>query len=108
MTHPSLAKRHFSFSFLLTTLFCVLSSAANAQSLVVRGERVFTVSNAIIENGVILVDNVLWDGHVADPEVKDEQTLALRNFNDHVARDPRVECVMLPIADGLTLLRKRG
>jgi caffeoyl-CoA O-methyltransferase len=59
-------------------------------------------------NGVILVDNVLWDGHVADPEVKDEQTLAIRDFNDHVARDPRVECVMLPIADGLTLLRKRA
>jgi caffeoyl-CoA O-methyltransferase len=59
-------------------------------------------------NGVILVDNVLWDGHVADPEVKDEETLALRDFNDHVARDPRVECVMLPVADGLTLLRKRA
>lgn len=59
-------------------------------------------------NGVILVDNVLWDGHVADPEVQDEETLALRNFNAHVARDLRVECVMLPIADGLTLLRKRG
>jgi caffeoyl-CoA O-methyltransferase len=59
-------------------------------------------------SGVILVDNVLWDGHVVDPEVKDEQTLAIRDFNDHVARDPRVECVMLPVADGLTLLRKRG
>ena len=59
-------------------------------------------------SGVILVDNVLWDGLVVDPEVKDEQTLAIRDFNNHAARDPRVECVMLPIADGLTLLRKRA
>ncbi len=59
-------------------------------------------------NGVILVDNVLWFGRVADPQAQDEQTLAIRSFNDHVARDPRVECVMLAISDGLTLLRKRG
>jgi O-methyltransferase len=57
---------------------------------------------------VILVDNVLWFGRVADPEARDEHTLALRKFNDHAASDPRVECVMLPISDGLTLLRKRG
>jgi caffeoyl-CoA O-methyltransferase len=59
-------------------------------------------------SGVILVDNVLWFGRVADPEARDEHTLALRKFNDHAASDPRVECVMLPISDGLTLLRKRG
>ena len=57
--------------------------------------------------GVILVDNVLWKGAVVDPEANDENTLAIRRFNDFVAADPRVECVMLPIADGLTLLRKR-
>jgi caffeoyl-CoA O-methyltransferase len=56
--------------------------------------------------GVILVDNVLWMGRVADPTVDDEQTQAIRRFNDHVAADPRVDCVMLPISDGLTLLRK--
>jgi caffeoyl-CoA O-methyltransferase len=56
--------------------------------------------------GVILVDNVLWMGRVADPTVDDEQTKAIRRFNDHVAADPRVDCVMLPISDGLTLLRK--
>ena len=58
-------------------------------------------------NGLILVDNVLWFGQVANPEVQDDQTNAIREFNDHVARDPRVESVMLPISDGLTLLRKR-
>ncbi|MDH3213980.1 MAG: class I SAM-dependent methyltransferase [Myxococcales bacterium] len=57
--------------------------------------------------GVILVDNVLWMGRVSDPEVDDDQTRAIRAFNDRVAADPRVDCVMLPIADGLTLLRKR-
>lgn len=57
--------------------------------------------------GVILVDNVLWMGAVIDPEANDENTLAIRRFNDYVAADSRVECVMLPIADGLTLLRKR-
>jgi len=58
-------------------------------------------------NGLILVDNVLWGGNVVDPGANDEDTTALRSFNDHVAADPRVDCVMLPIADGLTLLRKR-
>jgi caffeoyl-CoA O-methyltransferase len=57
--------------------------------------------------GVILVDNVLWGGSVADPDVRDEDTTAIRRFNDQVAADRRVESVMLPIADGLTLLRKR-
>ena len=57
--------------------------------------------------GVILVDNVLWDGSVIDPEKRDADTAAIRRFNDRVAADARVDCVMLPIADGLTLLRKR-
>jgi len=61
----------------------------------------------IRKGGVILVDNVLWTGAVVDPAVDDEDTLAIRKFNDLVAADSRVECVMLPIADGLTLLRKR-
>ncbi len=57
--------------------------------------------------GLILADNVLWMGRVTDPEAKDEQTLAIRSFNDHVAGDARVDCVMLAVSDGLTLLRKR-
>jgi caffeoyl-CoA O-methyltransferase len=61
----------------------------------------------IRKGGVILVDNVLWSGAVVDPAVDDENTSAIRKFNDLVAADSRVECVMLPIADGLTLLRKR-
>ena len=58
-------------------------------------------------NGAILVDNVLWDGRVVKPGADDENTVAIRAFNDKVARDDRVDTVMLPIADGLTLARKR-
>lgn len=56
--------------------------------------------------GLILVDNVLWSGKVADPANDEEDTVALRAFNDLVAGDARVEVVMLPIADGLSLVRK--
>lgn len=55
--------------------------------------------------GVILVDNVLWGGAVADPANTQENTVAIRDFNARVAADDRVETVMLPISDGLTLLR---
>ena len=58
-------------------------------------------------NGVLLVDNVLWDGRVVQPEADDDNTKAIRAFNDMVAADDRVEAVMLPIADGLTLCRKK-
>ena len=58
--------------------------------------------------GFILVDNTLWDGHVIDPAYgHDHQTQGIRAFNDLVANDERVETVILPIRDGLTLLRKK-
>lgn len=57
--------------------------------------------------GVIAVDNVLWSGRVVDPSDTSADTAAIRAFNDMVAADGRVDAVMLPIADGLTLLRKR-
>jgi caffeoyl-CoA O-methyltransferase len=57
--------------------------------------------------GVILVDNVLWMGQVVNPAATDPQTNAIRVFNDEVANDPRVDCAMLAVSDGLTLLRKR-
>ena len=58
-------------------------------------------------NGLILVDNVLWMGNVARPEAQDPNTLAIRAFNAMVAADARVDCVMLAVSDGLTILRKR-
>ena len=59
--------------------------------------------------GLVLVDNVLWGGRALAPPADDdtEETRAIREFNDRVARDPRVEAVMLPVADGLTIARKR-
>jgi caffeoyl-CoA O-methyltransferase len=56
--------------------------------------------------GLMAVDNVLWSGDIVNPEKKDENTLALRAFNEHVAADRRVQSVILPLADGLTLARK--
>ena len=58
-------------------------------------------------NGVILVDNVLWSGRVVDESADDDNTRAIRAFNDKVAADDRVESVMIPLSDGLTLLRKK-
>jgi caffeoyl-CoA O-methyltransferase len=58
-------------------------------------------------NGVIAVDNVLWGGRVIAPDADDENTTAIKAFNEKVAADDRVDAVMLPLADGLTLLRKR-
>ncbi|MCM1483770.1 MAG: O-methyltransferase [Muribaculaceae bacterium] len=57
--------------------------------------------------GFILADNTLWDGKVLQtPMPTDAQTVAIAEFNDMIARDPRVEVVMLPVRDGLTLIRK--
>ena len=57
--------------------------------------------------GFILADNTLWDGHVIDPVYdKDKQTLGLRAFNDKLKEDDRFEQVILPLRDGLTLIRK--
>ena len=53
----------------------------------------------------MLIDNVLWSGNVINEEAQDENTVAIRAFNDKVAADDRVECAMLPIADGLTFIR---
>ena len=59
------------------------------------------------KGGYILADNTLWDGHVIDPAYdRDRQTIGIRNFNDHVAADDRVEKVILPIRDGLSLIMK--
>jgi caffeoyl-CoA O-methyltransferase len=57
--------------------------------------------------GMILVDNTLWSGRVVDQDVDDPDTVAIRAFNDKVAADDRVDAVILPVADGLTLIRKR-
>ena len=58
--------------------------------------------------GCIMVDNVLWSGKVlAEKKLTDKKTRAMQDFNDHVQQDDRVENVLLPLRDGLMLLRKR-
>jgi predicted O-methyltransferase YrrM len=57
--------------------------------------------------GLIAVDNVLWSGEVANPQAKDELTVALRKFNDHLHKDQRVDLAMLSIGDGVTLALKK-
>lgn len=67
-----------------------------------------TLLPLINSGGAILADNTLWDGHVVDPAYDhDHQTVGIRQFNDHVAADPRVETVILPERDGMTLIVKR-
>jgi len=58
-------------------------------------------------SGLILIDNVIWGGRVADESDQSEDTRAIRELNDFIARDARVDAVMLPIADGLTVVRKK-
>lgn len=58
--------------------------------------------------GFIIADNTLWDGHVADPAYdRDHQTQGIRRFNDHVAADTRVEKVIVPLRDGLSIIRMK-
>lgn len=56
--------------------------------------------------GVILVDNTLWNGSVVDESSDEDTVKIIRAFNDHVATDSRVESTILPISDGLTMIRK--
>jgi len=58
-------------------------------------------------SGLVLIDNVLWNGAIIDEAKQDADTQALRKLNDFIAKDPRVEAVMLGIADGLTIVRKK-
>jgi predicted O-methyltransferase YrrM len=57
--------------------------------------------------GLIAVDNVLWDGKVADPADQEADTVAIRAFNEHVRKDGRVMLSLVPVGDGLTLALKR-
>lgn len=71
------------------------------------GELLEAVLPRLRKGGFILADNTLWDGHLLSPETcRDAQSRALARFNDMVAADPRIEQVIIPVRDGLTLMRK--
>jgi predicted O-methyltransferase YrrM len=57
--------------------------------------------------GLVLIDNTLWSGRVADPAVNDADTIALRELNTALLGDERVDLSLLPVGDGLTLALKR-
>lgn len=59
------------------------------------------------QGGLIAVDNVLWGGSVADPNNNSPDTLAIRQFNDFICTDTRIDLSLVPIGDGLTLVRKK-
>lgn len=66
------------------------------------------VFDMVKPGGLILGDNVLWDGKVCqDPMPQDRQTLGIARFNDMVSADPRVESVIMPLRDGLNIIRKK-
>ncbi|MEG1587073.1 MAG: O-methyltransferase [Bacteroidales bacterium] len=66
------------------------------------------VFDKVRKGGLIIADNTLWDGKVVqDPLPKDAQSVGILNFNDKIASDSRVEKVILPIRDGMTLIRKK-
>ena len=64
------------------------------------------ILSRLSENGLIVVDNVLWSGRVVDAGATDHDTIAIREFNTHVSNDDRVSCTMLSIGDGVTIIQK--
>lgn len=86
-------------------LFDLVFIDADKRSYVSDYELLFPL---VRKGGIILADNTLWDGHIIDPEYdNDKQTIGLRAFNDHIQKDERVENLILPIRDGLTIIRKK-
>lgn len=86
-------------------LFDLVFIDADKRSYVSDYELLFPL---VRKGGIILADNTLWDGHIIDPEYdNDKQTIGLRAFNDHIQQDERVENLILPIRDGLTIIRKK-
>ena len=66
------------------------------------------VMKMLSPGGYIIADNTLWDGHVLEePHHTDMQTIGIKKFNDLIAADERVEKVILPLRDGLTIIRKK-
>jgi caffeoyl-CoA O-methyltransferase len=62
----------------------------------------------LADHGLMIADNTLWSGRVAEPNEDDDNTQAIRAFNDHVLADPRVENVLLTVRDGMNLIWRKG
>ena len=91
-------------NFQLSTLFDLVFIDADKREYCAYLEAVYPL---VPVGGFILADNTLWDGHIIDPAYdKDKQTLGLRAFNEKLKEDDRFEQVILPLRDGLTMIRK--
>ena len=77
---------------------------ADKENYVAYYEKVMTM---LRPNGLVIVDNVLWSGSVADPSNDRRSTRAIRDLNSRVGADERVDCSLAPIGDGLLLARKK-
>ena len=87
------------------TLYDIVYMDANKREYCEYYDLVFDM---VRPGGLILADNVLWDGKVCqNPLPQDKQTLGIARFNDMVSADPRVESVILPLRDGLNIIRKK-
>ncbi len=91
-------------NFQLSTLFELVFIDADKREYCAYLDLVYPL---VPVGGFILADNTLWDGHIIDPAYdKDKQTLGLRAFNEKLKEDDRFEQVILPLRDGLTMIRK--
>jgi len=70
-----------------------------------RKENLNIISKIIKKGGLIIIDNVLWHGEVADEDNMDKFTLNIRELNEHVSTDKRVEQIIIPLGDGMTVCR---
>ena len=62
--------------------------------------------NLLKRDGFIIIDNVLWHGEVVDENNNDKFTISIREFNNYVSNDKRVEKIIIPLGDGMTVCRK--
>ena len=65
-----------------------------------------SILSRLSKDGLIVVDNVLWSGRVVDANANDHDTIAIREFNEHIRSDTRVSCAMLSIGDGVSVIQK--
>ncbi|MED6151268.1 hypothetical protein PIB30_080937, partial [Stylosanthes scabra] len=121
-----IAKKYYHLAGVLHKVDVKLGLAANSlESLILNGEsgsydfafidaekrmteKYFELLLQLVRvGGLIVIDNVLWHGKVADPLVNDPKTISIRNFNQRLMEDKRVSISMVPIGDGMTICRKR-
>ena len=124
--YTALARKYWALTGLAAKIDLRLGPASDTLDALLAGGRAGRIDFALIDadktnygayyeaclkllrpGGLIAIDNTLWDGKVADPQVNDSNTIAIRELNKKLHADPRVSLSFLPFADGLTLALKR-